>query len=77
MYFSMKIYLESLNPDGTISSDYAPFPIGRPYSSSDGGYTNIDELHQETITESRNAGEKVTELPINGELFSEISDYRG
>ena len=76
-YISMKIYLESLNPDGTISSDYAPFPIGRPYSSSDGGYTNIDELHQETITESRNAGEKVTELPITGELFSEIPDYRG
>ncbi len=76
-YVSMRIYLEELTPDGTVVSDFATFTIGRPYSSADGGYTDLDELHLETITEAGYAGEKVTELPITEELFSEISDYRG
>lgn len=74
LYVTMKIYLKSMNSDGTVVSDYSPYPIGTPYSSSNGGYTDLDLLHQETITEAKNSGDKVTELPITQELFSKISN---
>ena len=74
LYVTMKFYLKNMNSDGTVVSDYDPYPIGTPYSSSNGGYTDLDLLHQETITEAKNSGDKVVELPITQELFSKISN---
>lgn len=74
LYVPMKIYLKNMNTDGSVVSDYSPLVIGQSYSSSDGGYTNLDLLHQETITPAENSGDQVTELPIISDLFSEISD---
>ncbi|MBO4649615.1 MAG: hypothetical protein J5653_00285 [Clostridiales bacterium] len=74
LYVTMKIYLKSMNSDGTVVSDYSPYIIGHSYSASDGGYTDLDLLHQETINDAKNSGDKVTELPITQELFSKISN---
>lgn len=76
-YVSMKFYVESLDQDDHISAGLSPISIGRPYSWSDGGYSDLEELFTETITEAENTGDSVVEIPVTNELLSELTIERG